>query len=268
LKKIIAPLISKNIELVNYFKGEDCYIFGNGSSIKFLDLDFFTDKKVIGINHILLHKKSKQLDLACIVLPESYFFYSYYKNPYTKRIQKNLLGSLFKMKLKEFPNIRLFTSVTNFFGNSHKLTNYIHHFGFKSANNKKLSIDKEFSFMAGGLSTAIGVAINLGFKKAILVGCDYLLDPVNNGHFYTLPVEKKENKRPTKPAFIDIAKEFIELELLSPFSSNGIINTVECNQIFKGHKIKYKENYEIVEEKDIKILQKAFEKKDLVNPVK
>ena len=48
--------------------------------------------------------------------------------------------------------------------------------------------------MAGGLSAAIGIAINYGFKKAILVGCDYLLDPVRGGHFYTLPLKLKMRK--------------------------------------------------------------------------
>lgn len=268
MKKIIDQVISKNIELVNQYKGEDCYIFGNGSSIKLLDLNFFSDKKVIGVNHILLHKDIKNLDLACVVLPESYFFYSYYKNPYTMRFQKNLLGSLFKKKLKEFPNIRLFTSITNFFGNTHKRTNYIHHFGYRDPDSKKLSIHKEFSFMAGGLSTAVGIAINYGFKRAILVGCDYLLDPIQNGHFYTLPLETKKYKRPIEQEFINIAKEFIELELLTPSPSNGIIKTVSCEEIFTGHRAIYKENYQIVVEKDLKFLQKAYEKKDLVNPVK
>ena len=35
-----------------------------------------------------------------------------------------------------------------------------------------------------------------------------------------------------------------------------------------GDRIKYKENHEIVKENDLKILQKAYEKKDLLNPVK
>ena len=267
MKKIINLLTSKNIQLVNKYKGKDCYIFGNGASIKYLDLKFFSDKKVIGVNNILLHTDAKYLDFACIVLPESYFFYSHYKNPYTKRIQKNLLGGLFRKKLKEFPNIKLITSVTNFLGNSHKNTNYIHHFGYRIPDIRKLSIENEFSFMAGGLSAAIGTAINYGFTKAVLVGCDYLLDPVRGGHFYTLPLETTKDKRPLKQEFINIAQQFIDLELLTPFSSNGIINTISCDEIFAGHKIKYKENYEIVEERDIKILQKAYDSKDLLNPV-
>ena len=267
MKKIINLLISKNSQLVNRYKGEDCYIFGNGASIKYLDLKSFSNKKVIGINNILLHKEAKYLDFACIVLPESYFFYSHYKNPYTMRIQKNLMGYLFKKKLKEFPNTRLITSVTNFFGNLHKNTNYIHHFGYRSPDIEKLSIEKEFSFMAGGLSAAIGIAINYGFKKAILVGCDYLLDPVKGGHFYTLPIDTSKDKRPIRQEFINIAQQFIDLELLTPFSSNGIINTISYNQFSPEHTIKYKENYEIVEERDIKILKKAYDKKDLLNPV-
>ena len=266
MKKIINLLISKNSQLVNRYKGEDCYIFGNGASIKYLDLKSFSNKKVIGINNILLHKEAKYLDFACIVLPESYFFYSHYKI-LIQCESKKLDGVLVQKKLKEFPNTRLITSVTNFFGNLHKNTNYIHHFGYRSPDIEKLSIEKEFSFMAGGLSAAIGIAINYGFKKAILVGCDYLLDPVKGGHFYTLPIDTSKDKRPIRQEFINIAQQFIDLELLTPFSSNGIINTISYNQFSPEHTIKYKENYEIVEERDIKILKKAYDKKDLLNPV-
>ena len=43
----------------------------------------------------------------------------------------------------------------------------------------------------GALSIMIGVAKYMGFKKAILIGCDYLGSPKYEGHFYAKDIPKK-----------------------------------------------------------------------------
>ena len=49
-------------------KGEECYIFGDGLSLKYMDLSFFSDKPAIACNNFIFHKDFKKVDLPNIYL--------------------------------------------------------------------------------------------------------------------------------------------------------------------------------------------------------
>ena len=53
LFKVANPILSRIYSLKNYHKGESCYIFGDGVSIKWFDLSSFSDKPVISLNKIV-----------------------------------------------------------------------------------------------------------------------------------------------------------------------------------------------------------------------
>ena len=55
LNYISRGILSKNIKFKNKHKGEECYIFGNGSSIKYFELSKFSD-----INNVLLNEKLEE----------------------------------------------------------------------------------------------------------------------------------------------------------------------------------------------------------------
>ena len=53
---------SRNVQFKDIHKGDTCYIFGNGESIKSMDLNNFNDKISIGCNNLFLHKDFEKLD--------------------------------------------------------------------------------------------------------------------------------------------------------------------------------------------------------------
>ena len=54
--------IKINLNLKDIHKGETCYIFGNGGSIKYYDLSLFNNHIGIGLNY-LLQKRGRLLGL-------------------------------------------------------------------------------------------------------------------------------------------------------------------------------------------------------------
>ena len=258
LKTILGPALKKNEIFKNNFFDQTCYIFGNGASIKSIDFHHFQDHPTIGMNHLVLHKDFHLLDTCCYTLPEPLSFYYYFKNPYKHKYERNIMGNLFRSQISKFPNIALFTSFTNMFGSPLQNTHYLHHFGKRNPDANHLDLCSEFSYLAGGLHAGIGLAITLGFKKAILVGCDYLMKPKTYGHFYSQPKDGKDDGQNPYLSLLDDCLSMIDLEAVSVNKTNCWIPSIDY-QTLTGASIKYRENTEIIAKKNLLVLNKAFQ---------
>ena len=261
LTTLFSPVLKKNKIFSNIHKDETCYIIGNGGSLKYMDLGLFNDHISIGINHLCLHNDFKKLDVRYYALVESFFLYSYCKNPYTKKYQENALGELFRNSFPQDKEIQLFVSLTNLFGFNINNLNYLYHFGHRKPNLELSDPSGTFSFMSGGLYAAVGLAINLGFKKAILVGCDYTFAPVSNGHFYSLGPPKRAKKDYNNyQDLIEAISGVIDLEVITDYGKSDSLPS-QTYEEFTGKSLKYCENNEIVKNKHLKMLQRAVDLK-------
>ena len=257
--KAFYSMVKRNNRFIGAHEGETCYIIGNGASLKSMDLASFSDHISIGLNHINLHKDRSSLNMPYQVLIEPFFFYPYIKNPYTLTYQRNILGKLFRKSFLEYKTkVNLFTSLSNalnpFVGDK---VYYLYHFGKRDCDTKFNNISGAFSFMDGALEAGLGLAINMGFKKAILVGCDYLFDPMGNGHFYAYHPSKRQDKgTPYGPLFEQI-EESIEILVITDFgkANNGLKSCAYPK--YTGNKLLYKENTEIVKAEFLEHLEEA-----------
>jgi len=266
LHALLKPILKKNLPFKDKFKDQTCYIFGNGASLKAMDLKHFTDHPTIAINHLVLHKDFHLLDTCCYALIEPLSFYSYFKNPYTQKYQSNVMGRLFKKEIAKFPHLNLFTSFTNIFGSPLQRTYYLHHFGKRQADSKHLDLCSDFSYLAGGLHAGIGLAIELGFKKAILVGCDYLTKPRTFGHFYAQPLHGKDDDYQPYTQLLEDCSSKIALEVITDHPRDCVLPSIDYEN-FTGSPVKYRENVEIVSRENLLILNKAFEMEQYTSPV-
>lgn len=254
---IFKLIIAKNSQFKNVYKGESCYIFGNGASIKLIDLNDFNDLHSISINLMNLHKDFEKLNSCGYVLPESYFFTNILSILMIKNKRKYYWES-FRSKIRQFPDLKLFTSVTNFLEPQLEI-----HFSFitlkKIPDKKFVDLAHEFSFMAGGLYAAIGLAIYFGFHKIILVGCDYLFSPREYGHFYSLPSKssKLDYSNPY-PQLILQSKELVDIEILCLDNSSDWLKNIKYTN-FSSKPLKYKENHEIVDDFSLSEMHRAYE---------
>jgi hypothetical protein len=178
------PFIKRNNRFKNQHSNEECYIIGNGKSLKYYNLADFNDKITIGVGAIFLHKDFKKLNTKYYFEGHPFFYYPIWKNVYTHKLEKNILGMFYKKKVIENNDIIFFTSLTNIFSMFKKNIYFLFHFGEKFKSFEDCNIEKRFTTLNSSLAGALGIAINMGFKKITLVGCDYCMYPRSIGHFY------------------------------------------------------------------------------------
>ena len=184
LLKLSKKVLNKNQKYKKTHAGESCYIFGNGVSIKYFDLTKFNDKPSIGCGLLFLHNDFSSLNLSHYFMSHSFFFYKYWKNPYTRKYEKNPLGPIYRKNVELYSDINFFTSISNYFALQGSNVNYVHHFDQISNDLLETELDNVFSPMSGALDGMLGLAAYLGFNDVTLVGCDYTSKPSLSRHFY------------------------------------------------------------------------------------
>jgi len=252
---LFSKTLKKNTRFKDVHKGKSCYLFGNGSSLKYYDLKLFNDKASIGCGALFTHKDFKDLNLKYCYVSHPLFFYKFWKNPYSKRYEKNKVGAFYRKNMAFFPEKQYFTSLSNYYGIQGDNINYVYHFGQRDEVSGDNQMDEVFSMMEGSMSGMIGVALYLGFTDITLVGCDYTFFPKMHGHFY----ERGPEKRTEGPAFQGKFLNFIKDKVT--------IRTITPNEEFRGDELPsmtykaltgvdpvYKDNNKILSEADLKEL--------------
>ena len=267
--QLLAPsVISRNERFKGRHEGETCYIIGNGASLKHMDLSAFDDRIAIGLNFLCIHRDFHKLNALYYVMPASRFLYPFYENPYSKKYQVNHTGKALKRAIARCPETTVFTSISNILALAMvRNVFYIHHFGNPEADRQVCDISGKFSFMAGGLHAGIGVAINLGFKKAILIGCDYVFTPTQDGHFYGAgpPVRSNRRENVYEKLFEEVAED-IDLSLVTDTCGSKWL-PYEDYESYTGRQIRYRENYEIVDDVYLRMFDRSYRQGMYMSPI-
>ena len=277
LQKIVKPILYRNQKFANSSKGGTCFIFGNGASLKYMDLSSLNIYPTIAVNNLFFHSQYDCLDVKYVAMPEPFNFYPIIKNTYNGFYQKNVLGIAAKKEMKRRPEIQWFISMTNILaGLPVSNTNYIHHFDQANKVQPNVNLSGIFSLMNGGMYTGLGMAMAFGFERAILVGCDYAFMPQRHRHFYGNPTEpfeladnhkisSKDFENPYQTLF-EFASRNIELCVLSPFATKAHLPVLNYKNL-TGATPYYRENHEIISIDNFKVLERAYSLGQLPNPV-
>ncbi len=249
LKKTVKKIFNNKLKKINALKdlhdGETCYIMGTGSSIKEMDIMLFDDKPVIGLNEIIFHKNFINLNKKYLVLTEPFFFYPFQSKFFWKGSWFpifNPTAKIIKKMAKENKDILFFLHLSNMFFVSGKniFYNFLKytHPGFPSRLN-------DLNCFEGAFKHALSLAVLLGFKKVVLVGCDYTFNPPKGKHFYEKGKGIKLDKKNYHTEFLETIQEFIDLETITLERDNTVLKSREYSN-FKNVSNNYKENYELV----------------------
>jgi|LakMenE01Jun11ns_1017448.scaffolds.fasta_scaffold9806377_1 hypothetical protein len=264
-------ILKKNITLKNLYKGKTCVIFGNGGSIKYFNIKRHSGFFYMGTTFAMLHKDIKNLKPDFYVIPHKYDFYPFHYNVYDPPKAKwdfNYRRRIYEKIIEKGKETRFFINLSNYYGwfARPKLLNF-----FYSFNDHQLTTDdceydlsNNFNYSQGALDHAIGISKYLGFKKIILIGCDYLGKPKLEGHFYSNndpfvgePVYNDYIKRIKK-----LAKNIEVIVILPKGISSNEFKSFTYDEFFKKKKYKnkknkIKKNYEIINNFDLNLLKKA-----------
>src|ERR1035437_4354265 len=98
LSILAKKVLERNKKFEGLHRGESCYIFGNGASIKYFDLKKLDDKIAIGCGALFLHRDFSKLNVKYYYEGHPFFYYPYWRNPYSKKLERNILGAFYKEK--------------------------------------------------------------------------------------------------------------------------------------------------------------------------
>ena len=254
LFRLAQRLLSRNTEFIGRHAGESCYLFGNGASIKHYDLGKFNDRIGIGCNNLFFHKDFPSLDIRYYYTGHPFLYYPFWSNPYSNKFEKNVLGSLYRKKIILSQHVTYFMSLGDYISIRRPNIYYCHHFGQPFTGYSDTKIDGVFTAMESGLAGMLGMAIFMGFTDVTLVGCDYLCFPQGQGHFFETGVRPKTSwEKPVSKEFLSDARKHLDLRVLTLDDSHrGHILPHISYEAFSGNEPLYRENDELVSEKDLR----------------
>lgn len=255
LKPLAAKLFTPGIKkFSNLHKGESCYLFGNGESIKWFDLSLFGDHPAVGCNMLPFHKDFHKLDVRYMTLVEPWYFTSKLLQP--KRYHESrAISAEYKKIIRVTPDIEYFVSLSNKFSFSGSNVNYVFR-GFPEIRNKTDELLSQFDLFGGGFHATLSLAYYLGFSKIYLVGFDsWVALPQYNLRFCELGKGVASNNVP--PAESLLYMNIIERETdLCAITLDGQTCHVEgiSYEKYTGKSPVFKENYEIINDDYLKLL--------------
>ena len=237
-------------KLNNLHLGEECYIFGDGLSLKYYDLSLFNDKPSICSNNFIFHKDFEKLDVKYYSIYEPYWFLPFFVSGFKGiKFLRNLIQKKHLKKFKAFPDVTFFSDITN----SLRLKgNNIIYLGDSFSKNY-IPYKNKINILEGSLRVEISLAIFLGFKKAYLIGHDYTHKNSLTSHFYERGKGIKNNHKYWNKDFFEIVKEYIDLITVTREGESNTLRSTTYKKLTGNIPI-FKENTEIIDKEDLKSL--------------
>lgn len=241
-------------ELMNIHKGQECYIFGDGISLKYFDLSIFNDKIGIASNNLIFHKDFKKLNIQYYSIYEPYWFLPFFVTGFQGiKFWKNKIQKYHKINARKNKQIKFFTDISNAARFKGKNIYYVSREIINKITDENF-ISHKINPFEGSLRAQITLAIFFGFKKIYLVGHDYTHEESLSRHFYEKGFGKKNDLSKWNLEFFEEAKKEINIITMTLKGASETLNSISYTDYFKTELV-YKENDKIVSKKNLDILK-------------
>ncbi len=266
IKKNIASLFKRFIEnnlfkFKDLHKDEECYIFGNGPSIKWMDLSNFNDRISICTGQLHYHRDFEKLDSRYFLLMEPWIFTDNLTRKIFASSAQNTILENHKLIADDYLSFinrdsnkdkEFFISLSNYFHLRNSNVNFVYkNLPIKPTKSEELAFENSFS---GSFSASLSFAYYLGFKVIHLIGFDAMtLYPSVNERYYERKLEDNINYKPIKDSLLYYLENKMDISVICHNSSSDILKTREYEDFFKTKAI-YKENHEIISENYLNLL--------------
>lgn len=249
----VRPILSGIHRLKDAHKGDSCYLFGNGISLKWFDLSAFGGKISIGCSYIPFHRDFRMLDARYMLLAEPWWFYPLeYTTGENPRYIRNRIQSVYRDVIRLNQETDFFVNISNYPVLHEKNITYV----FRDIYDDRLPIDfitRKINCFEGSLRMSILLAVYMGFSHCFLVGYDYTHVPSRSLHFYEkgtgvfCPIERYNQ------VFFQLAKQYIDITTITLDGSSEYLDAVTYRD-YTGKAPVYRENTELVDEKYLNVL--------------
>ena len=241
--------LSKLDELYQRHAGEECYIFGDGVSLKWMDLRQFTGRPSIMANFGPYHLDARALTVPYCTVTDPYWFWPVYPwNPDGKgsnRYVRHRVHEEYRKTIREQRNTLFFLNIASYpvtrFDNVRFITRWYAP-PFETRNPFR---DRSDAF-EGSLKFQVSLAIYLGFTRAHLIGHDYTHSRVRSLHFYEKGQGILDGPRHFAKDFLAYAQQHIDLTTVTLDGGSETVKAMTYND-FTGEEPRFRENTELVE---------------------
>lgn len=252
LYQVSEPILGRVGKFNGIHKGESCYIFNDGISVKSMDMALFSDKTSIAVNYFPFHKHFDVVNCSYCVISAPYFFSPFFGYPPEKKRYLIGMSKIYRNFIANNPHINYFNDLSNY--PFIRADNVFHM--FRNIPDLRLSTDfigNQISCFTGVFRVSIMLAIYMGYDHIYLVGCDYTHVPPRSGHWYEKGQGVFYPQENYQKDFLEIAKEFIDITTITLDGTSDFINAVTYKE-HTGREPLYRENTELVDDKYLKVL--------------
>lgn len=242
------PVLKKIHRLKGLHDNESCYLFGDGVSLKWFDLEAFTDKLAIPCNFLPFHNDFPKLNVRYLSLAEPWWFlpYEMMRHQKPRGFYRNPRQKLYRRIINENPDKLFFLNLSNFplLRNSNLIYTY------KDFHDDRLGpgfITERINAFHGSLRFLITLAIYMGFRRIFLVGFDYTHDPSRSRHWYEQGKGIFHPHPDYNRKFFEIAMEYIDITTITLDGGREYINSLTYKE-FSGLEPRYRENTELMQD--------------------
>jgi len=248
-------------KLENYYHGDTCYIIGNGPSIKFMDFGSLKKFPTIVVGQVHMRYDFTKLNVKFWMCIEPWFFtpWIFRKIFWPATLPNQDLVLNYKAFIKENPNVSIIVHLSNILS---LFSNNVHFLfrKFPKSFLVKNGLIGFSNFFHGSFIASISFAYFLGFKKIYLIGFDsFTLVPCRDSRFYEYGLGEISEKTYEIDKLLEFYKKVMNIVVIKheeSIHSDFESETYECHT---GEVNKYKENFELMLEKDILMLHKFKE---------
>lgn len=166
-------VICENTKFKNIHAGKTCFILGNGPSLRDLDVDKIIGQDIFTVNAMVVS------DLFNVITPKyhcitDYLVYEKYKDKVLEKVSTTSTDFFF--------NRRVYAELGQY-SNTH----YTCNMKIPTGADLSLDIDKNASTFVNVIPYAIMIAIYMGYKRIVLLGCDFsFFASRKDAHFYEI----------------------------------------------------------------------------------
>lgn len=239
--------LSRLDKLYQQHAGEECYIFGDGVSLKWMDLLQFVDRPSILGNMSIFHKEAKALNAPyCTIIEPSFFWpFSVYHAADGQHLVRNFTHKEYRKSIKLNPRTSFLINFSNYPFARFSNALYVSRF-YKPPFKDKNPFVERIDAHDGTIKFQLSLAIYLGFKKAYLVGHDYTHSPSRSLHFYEKGEGILTGGKDFIREFLDYVKQHMDLVTVTLDGKSDTMPSVTYRD-FTGRVPRYRENTEIVD---------------------
>lgn len=193
--KRIRAILKRNLELKDIGRGEACFIFGNGPSLKDIDVDLIKDYTIFTVNYFF--KGSVKIEPRYHVMIDPIFFEKEFDHMHELVRQHKDTRFILPTEIMQNPKFRKMNE-------KEKGRIYFVQIGLKTYSEFiRFDMTRKMTVSMNVLPFTIQCALYMGFTEIYLLGYEFgLYAPVATGHFYDPANEV------TKPS--DVAENLIK----------------------------------------------------------